>query len=90
MLLLLLLLLLQSLLLLKILLLLLSSEVRAAKVDLTGGQRERHCRFSKVSVGSDNQDHAWEEGEGIFRMADLEIVIYSAFQTPKLRLNPDS
>jgi hypothetical protein len=53
---------LQRLLLLKILLLLLSGEVRTAKVDLVGGQRKRHCRFSKVSGGSDNQDHAWEGG----------------------------
>ena len=87
-----LLLLLKRLLLLKILLLLLSGEVRAAKIDLTGGQCKRHGRFSKVSGGSDNQQRDPVRGrkEGVFRMADLEILLYHTFQTPKLRLNPDS
>lgn len=75
---------------LKILLLLLSSEVRTAKVDLTGGQRERHDRFFKSGGGRNNKNDAWEGEEGIFRTADLEIVIYLAIQTQKLRLNPDS
>lgn len=46
--------------------------------------------FGKRAVGGGVQHYAWEGGEGIFRTADLEILIYDEIQTPKLRLNPDS
>ena len=48
--------------------------------------------FLKRVAGAttNKRDSARGRKEGIFRMADLEILLYVAFQTPKLRLNPDS